>query len=168
MEVAVTAGAAGFSLTARRNCSLTTTERHVALGLIYAVSFAIAAAFALLGAWPILPFAGLEMAAVCLAFRWMDGHAGDFERLTVDGDRVTIETADREESSRFEFNRHWAQVVFARDRTSGRLRLALRSHGREVEFGRHLSDAQRAQLARELRRRFREHREHEYVVKGDA
>jgi uncharacterized membrane protein len=155
MGLAVTAGAAGFSFTARRNCSLTTRERHLALGLIYAVSLAIGSAFALLGAWPILPFAGLEMAAVCLAFRWMEGHAGDFERLTVDGDRVTIETVERKTLRRFEFNRHWAQVVLARDRMSGHVRLALRSHGREVEFGSHLSDAERAQLARELRRRLR-------------
>jgi uncharacterized membrane protein len=156
MEAVVTPGSAVFSITARRQCSLTAKERHLAFGLIFAVSLVIGFAFAFFGAWPILPFAGLEVVAVYLAFRWVDRHAGDFERLTVDGDRVTVESVEREAVSRFELNRHWAQVVLARDGVSGQVRLALRSHGREVEFGRHLNDAERAQLAMELRRRLRE------------
>jgi len=156
MALAGPAGAMQFSFTARPNCSLTAGGRRVAFALIFAVSLGIATAFAALGAWPILPFAGLEMAALYLAFRWVARHAGDFERLIVDGDVVTVEAADCARRECFRLNRHWAQVVLAADPVSGHSRLALRSHGREVPFGRHLTDAQRAQLAGELRRRLRE------------
>jgi uncharacterized membrane protein len=49
------------------------------------------------------------------------------------------------------FNRYWAQVVVSRDGS----RLALRSHGREIEIGRNMSDGQRRELARELKRQLR-------------
>lgn len=152
MEAAVSAGAA-FSFVARRNCSLTARERSLAFGLILAVPFAIASAFALFGAWLILPFAGLEMGALYLAFRWIERHAGDFECLTVEGDRVTLESVDAARVRRFEFNRCWAQVILDRDPASGHSRLALRSHGREVEFGVHLTEGERAWLAGELGRK---------------
>lgn len=155
MEVAVSAGTA-YSFVARRNCSLTAGERRLAFGLIFTVSLVIALAFAAVGAWPILPFAGVEMAALYGAFRWVDGHAGDYERLTVNGDRVTVESVEAAAVRRFDFNRYWAQVILARDAATGRSRLALRSHGREVEFGTHLTEGERVQLARELGRKLRE------------
>jgi Integral membrane protein (DUF2244) len=53
----------------------------------------------------------------------------------------------------FEFNRYWAQAVFspAPGRPGGKL--AIRSHGREVEIGIYLTAAQRAAAARQLRER---------------
>ncbi len=159
MVLAGPAGAVPFSITARANCSLTPGGRRVAFALIFAVSLGIASGFAiLLGAWPVLPFAGLEMAALYLAFDWVNRHAGDFERLTVEGDVVTVEAWECARLERFRLNRHWARVVLAADPVSGHSRLALRSHGREVPFGRHLTDAERAHLAGELRRRLREER----------
>ncbi len=152
MALAGPAGAVQFSFTAKPNCSLTPGGRRVAFALIFAVSLGIASGFALLGAWPILPFAGLEMAALYLAFNWVERHAGDFEQLTVEGDSVTVEAFESMRLERFRLDRHWARVVMAADPVSGHSRLALRSHGREVPFGRHLTDFERARLARDLRR----------------
>src|SRR6185369_14469106 len=48
---------------ARRNNSLSSSERLVVFGFILLVSLGIAAGFGVIfGAWPILPFAGVEMA----------------------------------------------------------------------------------------------------------
>jgi uncharacterized membrane protein len=153
MECAITAGgAARFALTARRNNSLSSSGRHLAFGLMLAFSLGIALGFAwVLGAWPILPFAGLEMLALYFAFRHIERHAGDYERITIEGDRLNVEVGDAGRVHRFEFNRCWAQVVCAAD--GGRL--ALRSHGHELEIGRHMNEEQRRMAARELRRELR-------------
>jgi uncharacterized membrane protein len=53
-----------FSLTAKRNCSLQDADRWRAFWLLALVSGLIASAFASIGAWPIVPFAGLEVAVL--------------------------------------------------------------------------------------------------------
>jgi uncharacterized membrane protein len=138
-----------FVYIARRNNSLSSTGRRFAFGFILTVSLGIAAAFSLVfGAWPILPFAGIEMAVLYLAFRYIDRHAGDYERITIRGDSVEVEVREGRRVTRQEFKRCWAQIVCE----DGGARLALRSHGREIELGRHVNDEQRAEMALELGR----------------
>lgn len=146
----VTAGEpARFAFTARRNNSLSSSGRLLVFGLILAVCLGIALAFTvLLGAWMIFPFAGLEMLALFLAFRHIGRHAEDYEWIAVEGDNLAIEVRDGGQVRRFSLNRHWAQVVCSGDGS----RLALRSHGRELEIGRHRNGEQRLAMGRELRR----------------
>ncbi len=144
--------ATDYVYTARRNNSLSSNGRRFVFGLILTVSLGIAIAFSLVfGAWPIVPFAVIEMAVLYLAFRYMDRHAGDYERITIRGDSVAIEVREGSRVSRHELNRCWAQVVCESEGS----RLALRSHGRDIAVGRHLCDAQRAEMAAELRRELR-------------
>ncbi len=144
---------AEYVYTARRNNSLSTPGRQLVFGLILAVSVGIAGGFSLLfGAWPIMPFAGLEMAVLYIAFRYMDRHAADYEQITIRGGSVAIEVHEGTKVRRLELNRYWASVVC--DAHGGRL--ALRSHGREVEIGRHLCEERRLQMALELRRELRD------------
>lgn len=140
--------AAPVSLVARRNNSLSSSGRFHVLVFVFTVSVGIAVAFAALGAWPILPFAGLEMLALLLAFRDIDRRAHDYERIAITDDRVRVEWCETGALRKRELSRYWAQVVATRD---GR-HLALRSHGRELAVGRHRSDAQRLELARDLAR----------------
>lgn len=143
---------AEYDYTARRNNSLSSSGRQLAFGFILTVSLGIAAAFALVfGAWPIMTFAGIEMAVLYLAFRYVDRHAADYERITIRGDRVSVEIREGSDVTRFELNRCWAQVVCEPERA----RVALRSHGRELEVGRHLCEEQRRSVARELARELR-------------
>jgi uncharacterized membrane protein len=130
---------------ARRNNSLSSSGRQLVFGFTFIVSLGIAAAFTLFfGAWPILPFAGIEMGVLFCALRYLDRHAADYERITIRGDRVTVEVREGSEVSRAELNRYWVQVV-----CKGR-RLALRSHGREIELGKHVCEDERRQMARDL------------------
>jgi uncharacterized membrane protein len=149
MDCSEAAPTTGFSLVARRNNSLSSTGRLLAFASIFVVSIGIAAAFAAFGAWLILPFAGLEMIVLFVAFQYMERHAADYERIEVEGDTVKVEWVSAGNARNREFNRHWAQVVANGDGS----RLALRSHGRELEIGRYMSDEQRLELARALRRR---------------
>lgn len=152
----VDAGRAGqFAFTARRNNSLSTSGRLFVFGFVFFVSVGIGLAFTFVfGAWPILPFAGLEMLVLYFAFRHVERHAADYERLAIAGDRVEVEVLDGGRVSRLGCNRHWVQVVC--DRNGGRL--ALRSHGREVEIGRHLNEQQRLSVARQLGRKLHDAR----------
>lgn len=152
MESVTAGGIAQFSLTAHRNNSLSSAGRFFAFGVILALSLGIALGFTwVFGAWLILPFAGLELLVLYGAFRYVERHAGDYERVALEGDTLNVEVFDGGRMSRFEFNRCWAQVVCAGDGS----RLALRSHGRELEIGRHLNEDQRLAMARELRRELR-------------
>jgi uncharacterized membrane protein len=141
----------GLTVTARRNNSLTSSDRILAFGFIAVVSLGIAAAFAWLGAWLILPFAGIEVLVLFFAFRCIERHARDYERLTISGDLLQIEIAEVKSVQQVQFNRWWAQVIYEPDGS----RLALRSHGREVEFGRHLTEDERMAVAGTLRQRLR-------------
>ena len=141
---------AEYVYTARRNNSLSSSGRLLVFGFILTVSLGIAAAFSLIfGAWPILPFAGIEMGVLYVAFRYVDRHAADYERITIRGDSVAVEVREGTDIRRFELNRCWARIV------SDGQRLALRSHGRDIEVGRHLCDEQRTAMARDLARELR-------------
>ena len=145
--------AASFSLTMARRCSLSAGGRRIAFWIVAAATAAIAGGFAAAGAWVILPFSGLELAFLYWVLRRIERQAGDYERITLAGDTLIVEAVERRRARRLEFNRHWAQVVLGRDPVSGHPRLALRSHGREVEIGRFMNDNERLALAGELRRR---------------
>ena len=143
---------AEYVFTARRNNSLSSSGRLLVFGFILTVSLGIAAGLSLtLGAWPILPFAGLEMALLYCAFRYVERHAGDYERITIRDCSVAIDVHEGPNVTRLELNRYWARVVC----DAGGSRLALRSHGREIEVGRHLCEEKRLEWASELRRELR-------------
>jgi len=91
------------------------------------------------------------MLGLCLAFRHVELHSGDYEQVALDGDKLKVEVLEGRCVSRAELNRCWAQVVCASDGSS----VALRSHGREFEIGRHMNEQQRLALARELRQELR-------------
>lgn len=138
---------------ARRNNSLSSTHRMWIFACVCAFSMAIALVFTVFGAWPVMPFTGIEMAVLYTAFRYIERHASDYEIIAIMEDRVRIESRVGSEIRCVEFNRHWAQLVT--NDGSGEPRLALRSHGRDVEFGRHLTSTDRERVARELREQLR-------------
>lgn len=62
------ASAARFSVQARRHCSISPQGLALVFGGLAALTLGVGAAFAALGAWLILPFAGLEALALAAAF----------------------------------------------------------------------------------------------------
>lgn len=139
---------AGFTYFRRHASSLDLRLLLLVFGSLAVFSLIIAAGFAVVGAWLILPFAGMEIAALGIAVRMVLLRAGDFERLAFRGDRILIEVRERGLAQQFEFHRGWAQLV-----TGETGSVALRSHGRTVEVGRYCCEAGRRVLARELRSR---------------
>ena len=112
----------------------------------------IAVGWAVIGFWPILPLCGLELAFLLAGLYVVNRDLLAQEVITVQADQVVIEAGRRQVERRFDLGRHWAQVWLQppRRRTQAS-RLIIRSHGRAVELGRFLTDAERSELAEDLR-----------------
>ncbi len=112
-----------------------------------AVTLALGMWFALAGFWPVLAYTIVEMLllGLCLYLCWQHGQYG--EVITVDGAHVLIDKRQGQHVVHREFNRYWAQLVVSEPAT--RLhswRLFIRSHGRQCEIGRCLTEAGRDTL----------------------
>ena len=145
--------AADFEIIARPNSSLTAKGRVYAVMIIAAFSLAVAIAFSLIGAWFVLPFAGLELVGIGYAFYYIHCHSKDYESIVIVGDEVSVEKRSYKAVSRMVFNRYWAKVLL-RITPSGDQMLLIRSHGKEVDFGRcFMTNDQRLDLAKQLKER---------------
>jgi uncharacterized membrane protein len=150
-RIRVEAQPGGFTLTSRRNCSMSPGTLLALLGATALFNLAIGAAFAVQGFWMVLPFAGLEAIVLAGAFWTICRHAGDYERIALAEDRLQLEVRHAARVATWEMHPAWVRIVVGRD--GNRTRLALRSHGREIEIGRHLDEAGRERFAALLRER---------------
>ena len=149
-ELAFRENARGFSLTLKRNCSISPAALACVFIALGALALAIAAGFALAGAWLILPFAGLEIVALAAAFLIQARHATDYERIDLEGGRLRLEVAQADALARYELDARRVRVDM-----SGHY-VVLRGGPHEaLELGRHLDARARAALASELKKRLR-------------
>ncbi|MBW7902833.1 MAG: DUF2244 domain-containing protein [Rhodocyclaceae bacterium] len=140
----------GLAWVAQPERALSPAQGRCLLLAAAAVCGGIAAAFAAVGAWPVLPFAGVEIAVLWAALRHLRRHADDEERIDVGERQVVVSRRSGGRDERHEFIRHWVRLRVDAQPGRGDCRLFLRSHGREVEIGRLLTDAQKRALAGEL------------------
>jgi uncharacterized membrane protein len=133
------------------NRSLGAAGRRVFLGAIAGTTLGIGAAAAAIGAWPVMPFAGLEVALLFFAFHLVRLHDADFERLEIGEHEVRVESRDADSLTRFVAHRPWARII-VRER-GDRCTLGLAYAGRTVQLGRLMSDEGRRKLAEDLRGR---------------
>lgn len=151
MSLVATRTVAGRTWVARPNRSLSVIDRKRVFGAMVVVSGTIALVFSYFGAWPILPFTGLELALLWWALRCCEKTAEDFERIALASGQLTIETRRGGLAERHEFRPYWVQLQYVRYPGQGSHRLLIRSHGREVEVGRMLTEEQKRVLAAELK-----------------
>jgi len=150
----------GDKIIARPNNSLSVEDSVKLLAALAGIALVVALGFLHIGAWLVLPFAGLEIVAFAYAFHSVYLHAEDFDSITIDNDRVVVEQKNVKELKTTVFQRYWAQVnvrdVAMIKGSNGKCGLFISSHGNEVEFGRNfINDEQRSQLARDLRQKLK-------------
>jgi uncharacterized membrane protein len=135
----------------RPNRSLSWSEMvRFYLGML-GVSFGIAIAFALKGAWLVLPFAGLEMLALGIALYMVARRGSDWQMISIREDEVAVVEHSSKHEYRQTFQRAWAKVELERAMIRGYpSKLVIRSHGRSLELGGCLNEADKKYLAREL------------------
>ena len=120
--------------------------------LLASVSLVVALSFTIVGAWPVLPYSALELAGLAAAFAIIERRARAWERLTVTGDRVIVESAVGGRMRTREFNRRWLRVEVRERGVMHEPRLTLTFAGEAMEFGEALSPGRRTEVAKALRR----------------
>lgn len=144
---------AQFSVTARPNFVLGSPGLRLAMIVLLPWSVAMGTLFLMMGVWPVTLFLLLPVSGLVWAFRHLERHAGDYERLVLDNDRLILDSHTPEQDQHHEFNSYWVQIALLPTAVGGGTTLTLRSHGKEFAFGRLLSDEERAVVNRELSQR---------------
>jgi uncharacterized membrane protein len=156
MAVAQVSEKYGVFLDWRPNRSLDRGQRRLWLVLIAAPVLVVSAGFSGLGAWPVLPFAGLELSVLWWAFRLVGKHDEDYEILDVSRYEFCWERRECRRIERLAGNPEWAQLVWP---AAGPARsMLLRYGGRSVAVGAQLCEQERLRLAQQMARVFQRHR----------
>lgn len=123
----------------------------VVMSAIGLVSFVTGVVFALMGAWPVLGFFGLDVALIWFAFRRNYRSGRQLETIDIGDGKLTLTHVDvGGEHRSTELIAAWVDVRLARA-IDGRTSIALASHGVEYPFGGFLTDDEKVELAPALR-----------------
>ena len=141
-----------YRVTFKPNCSLSAKSKRNVVLLLTIIPCCIAIGFAMLGAWLVLPFVGLEIFALSFAFYYVNSHENDYESISIDGNSLVVERGGSQRVIQHEMNPYWVSVQ-RRELPNGELQLNLLSHGKNIEVGRYLTRKQREVLANQLQKR---------------
>jgi uncharacterized membrane protein len=135
------------------NCSLSLRGARLFFAAACVVPFGVAGFLAVKGFWPVLPFAGLEMAVLGWALNTSMERRFHRQTIILTERDVSIESRERLRSEQVVFPRHWAQVKLRRPAANLHpSRLIIESHGRQCELGSFLTEEERRGLALRLQR----------------
>jgi len=130
------------------NRSLTRAGLIMAAGLCAVMLLPAVLYAALIGAWPMLPFLGLEILVLGGVFVHLHRHHDDCEEIVIGSEQVEILRQRGRHRESLSFPRYWVQlVVEPGDLPRRSPRLWLRSHGHSEELSRDTSAATRQALA---------------------
>jgi len=144
-------GGRDFRLLIRPNCSLGVLAAWLMFGLFALVAVGIGTYMVMLGAWPVLPFLGLELALLAIAFVMLQKRARFFDLLVSEGDEVCVTKRDGKGDRKQRFHRYWMQVRVASGPYWYPSKLLVGSHGQFTEIGAELTEEDRLKTAAQLR-----------------
>ena len=144
-------GGRDFRLLIRPNCSLGVLAAWLMFGLFALVAVGIGTYMVMLGAWPVLPFLGLELALLAMAFVMLQKRARFFDLLVSEGDEVCVTKRDGKGDRKQRFHRYWMQVRVASGPHWYPSKLLVGSHGQFTEIGAELTEEDRLKTATQLR-----------------
>ncbi len=122
------------------------------LATLFVISVAIAIGFLILGYWPILPFAGLEMLALTGAIYYCVRKTHRQEVLRFSQDEVVLQAGVNKIETEHRFQRFFTRVkIEAPHGTQRTQKIALTERDRSVEVGEFLTEDEKKVLIRELR-----------------
>jgi len=140
-------GSLHFDAVLHPHRSLGPTGFYIVMGSVAAISFAAGIAFALMGAWPVLGFFGLDVLAIYLAFRLSYRSGRLAETVQLREDELAIRRIQPNGRSRdWTFHPYWVRVR-VNNGPHGDGEVVLSSHGRSVALGRFLTADERVDFA---------------------
>jgi len=136
----------------RPNGSLNRRQGVALLAFCALLMGSIGGVFAFLGAWPVLPFSGLEWLLLAYCLHLSRRQSAEREIITITDALVRVEKGRESPWQTHKFQRAWVRIDWTGPSARGRpSRLSLRLHGKEVEIGRFLVESERQALAMELK-----------------
>ena len=135
------------------HCALSSRGAVLFFFSVCVPTFGVAGTATVLGYWPILPFAGAEMALLAWALKTNMARRFEHEHIEVTESEVIVECSHALRpgtARRIVFPRHWSRVKIRRP-NSPPSSLVIESHGRCLEVGKFLTEEERRQLAAELK-----------------
>lgn len=133
----------------RPNRSLSREGMLVFFGVVAVFSLLVAVRFILLGAWLVLPFTLLELLVLGVSLYLFERSSRYSETLQISPDSILfIARRGVKILQECRFQTHWVKVVLQLDQRSWYPgKLLLQSHGRSIEIGACLTDADRKAFA---------------------
>lgn len=145
----VTAPLFSASLTPHR--ALSNRGRTILVAFVAVLAAIPGVVFFSLGAWPIIGFMGLDVAAIWLALTLSARDGKRQETVTLHRDRLEIVQTDRRGASRrILFSPQATKLVVVRDIDERTTSLRLKSDKRELEIGAFLASSEKASFAQAL------------------
>jgi len=140
----------GLRVLVRPNRSLSLRAMALLFAGIAAFVITIGIGFSLVGAWLVLPFAGLEVSVVGAVLYLLFRHADDHDMVIIYHDRITVVRRQGGREQHEEFPRYWTKVRLQRGWSWYPSRLSIGSHGRFVAIGTGISEEERRALGARL------------------
>jgi uncharacterized membrane protein len=121
--------------------------------LYIAVFFAlvIGFGFASVGLWLVLPFTGLEIAALVSLIYYVAHKCHRIEVIYFDTHRIRVERGYRSPKSRWTSDKFWTRLIIGKPTLGHPLRLFLRGRDEQIEIGAFLNNNDKQKLLDELR-----------------
>lgn len=142
-----------FRATLRPYRSLSRKGFLILMSILIGLNFAAGTAFYMVGAWPVAPFLGLDVALVWWAFRKNYADALKEEQIEVTAHELILKRFDHDrQREELHFTRAWVRVELEEDKDRELVgSLYLRFKGERTEIGRFLAAHDRKELAFALR-----------------
>jgi uncharacterized membrane protein len=123
----------------------------IVMGLIAGLSFMAGIMFLLLGAWPVMPFLGLDVVLIYWAFRTNYRAAAAYEEVTVTPSELHVKKVSAKgQVAEWSLNPVWVRLERETHEEFGLLRLFLISQGRKLAVAGFLSPAEKESFAKAL------------------
>ena len=143
-----------FDAELRPNRSLSPAGFRILMGAVCTFSLIVGLGFFLQGAWPVLGFLGLDVAAIYLAFRISYRSGGLRETVTLSEQELSVQRRHPGGGLwRWSFQPYWARVRLEVDETEdvgSHGSVVVTSHGRSVRLGTFLAPEERQSFAAAL------------------
>ena len=141
-----------FCLLIRPDCSLSPGGVKAIVLMFSLVAFLIGGLMLILGAWPVLPFLGLEVAGLVVVFLMLQRRSTFYDLVEARGDQVGLRQKSQHGETSGTLNRYWTQIKLSGGPHWYPSRLLVGSHGKFVEIGAALTEEDRIRTAKELQR----------------
>jgi uncharacterized membrane protein len=140
VEISESATDAQLTVLTRPNRSMSWLGTVYLIMLISLFLMVVAIGFSLVGAWPVIIFTIATIICLSLGFQHVWKKRSDYERLTIQDGKLSLEYNDGGQVRCQELNAHWVRVSMDNMPDGNCRQLTLLAHGNEISFGRHLCD----------------------------